>query len=180
MDIKEAKKILSENKDITDEMIKQYVKSTERVGGRLTAKDLTSKINFNERKEEYIVLRRHRHRIFGLRRTGGHRRRFYQDLQERGRVHPGGPGDGRLRTALQDLHACPLQQDEGPDPPRRYLDAQPDGALLPDGRGLSGWRLFACRTGSHVPATEFPGAQAHRGYGNPPRQPNHELCFQPW
>lgn len=53
MDIKEAKKILSENKDITDEMIKQYVKSTERVGGRLTAKDLTSKINFNERKEEY-------------------------------------------------------------------------------------------------------------------------------
>ena len=53
MDIKEAKKILSENKDITDEMIKQYVKSTEKVGGRLTAKDLTSKINFNERKEEY-------------------------------------------------------------------------------------------------------------------------------
>lgn len=53
MDIKEAKKILSENKDITDEMIKKYVKSTERVGGRLTAKDLTSKINFNERKEEY-------------------------------------------------------------------------------------------------------------------------------
>ena len=51
MDIKEAKKILSENKDITDEMIKQYVKSTEQVGGRLTAKDLTSKINFNERRK---------------------------------------------------------------------------------------------------------------------------------
>lgn len=57
MNLKEAKKIIAENKQINDEVIKKYIEANDPPRTNINVKEAISKIDFNKRKEEYNAKR---------------------------------------------------------------------------------------------------------------------------